>query len=150
MKRNELRQVNPLPQKGPVMISLKTNGNKVIDINNYRHNPKEKTSLSNNWVSDIIQPQQCTEDSIEIKDPLDFALTFWMVHETPDIENFLTQIHAALKPNGLLLITEPKFHVSLIQLAQEIDLAKKVGFTIKDRPKITFCHSVMLRKGNDI
>ena len=39
------------------MYSLKINGNKVIDISNYRHNPNKKTSLSNNWVSDIIQPE---------------------------------------------------------------------------------------------
>ncbi|MFC2089006.1 two-component regulator propeller domain-containing protein, partial [Calditrichota bacterium] len=38
------------------MYSLKLKENKVIDINNYRHNPKQKTSLSNNGVSDIINP----------------------------------------------------------------------------------------------
>jgi signal transduction histidine kinase/DNA-binding response OmpR family regulator/ligand-binding sensor domain-containing protein len=39
------------------MYRLTTRGNEVIDIKNYQHNPEEKTSLSNNGISDIIQPQ---------------------------------------------------------------------------------------------
>lgn len=97
-------------------------------------------------VLDIIQPQLCKEKEIGIAEPIDFALTFWMVHETPEKKQFLQQINAILKDSGLLLIAEPKFHVSSFQFEQEIDIAQSVGFRIKDEPKIAFSHSVLLEK----
>ncbi len=87
-----------------------------------------------------------TVADIGLTEPIDFALTFWMVHEIPDKQKILGQIHAILKDSGLLLIAEPKFHVSRSQFEQEKDIAREVGFTIKDEPKITFSHSVLLEK----
>ena len=62
-------------------------------------------------VRDIIRPHLCKEKEIGITQPVDFALAFWMVHETPDKKQFLQEISAILKDSGLLLITEPKLHV---------------------------------------
>lgn len=38
------------------MYSLKREENKITEIQNYQHNPNDRTSLSNNWVSDILKP----------------------------------------------------------------------------------------------
>ncbi len=100
-------------------------------------------------VLDTIQTHLCSETEIGISEPVDFALTFWMVHETQDKKAFLHQVRDALKGSGLLLITEPKFHVSRSQFEHEIDIAKDAGFRIKDEPKITFSHSVLLEKTGD-
>ena len=100
----------------------------------------------NAGVFDIIQPHLSKEEDIGLTEPIDFALTFWMVHEIPEKPQFLQQIHAVLKDSGLLLIAEPKFHVSRSQFDQEKDIARNVGFRIKEEPKITFSHSVLLEK----
>lgn len=100
-------------------------------------------------VFDIVQTRLCTQREIGVPEPVDFALTFWMVHETPEKKRFLQQIHAILKDSGSLLITEPKFHVSRLQFEQEIDFACNVGFRVKDAPKIAFSHSVVLEKVQD-
>ena len=97
-------------------------------------------------VFDIIQPHLSKEEDIGLTGPLDFALTFWMLHEIPEKPQFLQQIHAVLKDSGLLLIAEPKFHVSRSQFDQQKDIARNVGFRIKEEPKITFSHSVLLEK----
>ena len=41
----------------------------------------------------------------------DFVLAFWMVHEVPDQDAFLKQVHALLKPGGKFLLIEPIIHV---------------------------------------
>ncbi|NIO03848.1 MAG: methyltransferase domain-containing protein [Proteobacteria bacterium] len=100
-------------------------------------------------VSDIVQTRLCKENEIGIPEPIDFALTFWMVHEAPEIKPFLQQINDILKDSGLLLIAEPKLHVSRSQFEHEIDIARDIGFRIKDEPKISFSHSVLLEKAED-
>jgi ubiquinone/menaquinone biosynthesis C-methylase UbiE len=97
-------------------------------------------------VFDIIQPHLSKEDDIGLKGPIDFALTFWMFHEIPEKAQFLQQIYAVLKDSGLLLIAEPKFHVSWSQFEEEKDIARKIGFGIREEPTITFSHSMVLEK----
>ena len=103
----------------------------------------------NSGVFDIIQTHQCKEKEIGIPEPIDFALTFWMVHETTEKIQFLQQIHAILRDSGSLLIAEPKFQVSSFQFKKEIDIALNVGFRVKEEPKIAFSHSVLLEKAKD-
>jgi len=125
---------------------LKGNGKIIaVDIQKEMLEVLEKRARSAG-VFDMIQPRLSKEDDIGITEPIDFALTFWMVHEIPEKTRFLQQIHAVLKDSGLLLIAEPKFHVSESQFEEEKDIARKVGFGIKEEPKITFSHSVLYEK----
>jgi ubiquinone/menaquinone biosynthesis C-methylase UbiE len=105
-----------------------------------------KTRAVKAGVSDIIIPQLIDPRKLALKEPLDFALAFWMVHETEDNELFLKEVYESLKSGGLLFITEPKFHVSLKELNEEIEIAESIGFKVKERPNITFSHSVLLEK----
>jgi hypothetical protein len=71
-----------------------------------------------------------------------------VVHETPDIKKFLEQLYAILKPRGLLLITEPKFHVSRTQFEQELTVARATGFTVRDMPHIALSHAILFEKSS--
>jgi len=97
-------------------------------------------------LSAIIRTVLCQEDDIGIAPPLDFALAFWMVHETPDEAEFLSQLFQVLKPGGLLLMAEPKLHVTPARFEQEIALALRAGFLVKERPRIALSHAILLEK----
>ena len=99
-------------------------------------------------VHHIISPSQCSEDDLGINEPLDFALAFWMVHETPDIERLFGQIHATLKPGGLFFITEPRYHVSEAKYRRELTLAAKVGFAVKEEVVVKLSHATILKKAD--
>jgi ubiquinone/menaquinone biosynthesis C-methylase UbiE len=99
-------------------------------------------------VREIISPVQCGADNIGIDEPLDFALAFWMAHETPDVERFFAQVHSALKPGGLFFITEPKIHVSAEEYRRELEIAGKAGFTVAEEPPVRFSHAALLRKAD--
>lgn len=97
-------------------------------------------------LSGIVETHLCAPGAIGVTGPVDFALAFWMVHETPDVTAFLRQIHKILKPGGLLLITEPKLHVSRAEFTRELGYATAAGFSIADRPEIAFSHAAFLKK----
>ncbi len=90
-----------------------------------------------------------TEDSLCIgayEGKVDFALAFAVVHEVPDQEVLFRQIHGALKPGSLLLVAEPKGHVTQEQFQKTIDIAQRTGFGVERRLDISKSHSVLLKK----
>ena len=52
-----------------------------------------------------------------------------MAHEVDRLEHFFGEILAALKPEGSLLLVEPKVHVPERRYAEIVAAAKSVGFT---------------------
>lgn len=97
-------------------------------------------------VADIIETHQCFVDKIGIEEKLDFALAFWMIHETPDALDFLKQIHSLLKPDGILFLSEPRMHTSKECFDKVIADAQKTGFQIIKRPGIIMSKTVVLSK----
>jgi ubiquinone/menaquinone biosynthesis C-methylase UbiE len=98
---------------------------------------------------DRIDPRVCSEDSLGIEDygeRIDFALTFAVVHEVPDIPKLLGQIHYALKPEGMLLVAEPGGHVSKKRFREEELAAERVGFKSLERPEIWRSRAVVLER----
>jgi len=95
---------------------------------------------------DRIQVHKCSQDEIGFIDPVDFVLSFWMVHEVHNSRAFLEQIRDLLKNQGHLLIVEPYIHVSEEKFHQTEIESLQAGFSIKDRPKIGFSRSVLLCK----
>jgi len=108
---------------------------------------KAKKRAGRAGVADTIRFRQCRPDDITISETLDFAVAFWMLHETPDIGAFLDQVLAVLKPQGLLLVTEPRFHVSATEFAEELDIARQVGLAVMEEPGIAFSHAAVLAHG---
>ncbi len=92
----------------------------------------------------IIRTRQCMPHRIDVRDSIDFALAFWMVHETPEPKYFMQQIRSPLKSDGLLLITEPRLHVDLNTFEQELTMAEEVGFRVAQRPSIAVSHAALL------
>ena len=78
--------------------------------------------------------------------PFDFANTFWMIHETPDTGAFLRQIFDALRPGGLVLAAEPKFHVKADAFHAMTREAGGIGFIEHARPRVAFSLAVVLQK----
>lgn len=93
---------------------------------------------------DRITLHKCASDRIGLADQVDFAVAFWMVHETPDPHSFLSEVYSLLNPGGRFFIAEPKFHVPAKKFQETIDYAKRIGFEEIDRPKVAFSQAVVL------
>jgi ubiquinone/menaquinone biosynthesis C-methylase UbiE len=97
-----------------------------------------------NGVSDRVTCHLATKDSLLLRTKADFVLAFWMVHEVPDQQKFLTEIFNALNPNGLFLLVEPKMHVRAKDFSTTLDLAQNIGFSLKETPEIRLSRSALL------
>lgn len=94
-------------------------------------------------VSGRIKPYLANSDSLGNHSMADFVMAFWMVHEVPNKRAFLTEIFGFLKPEGLFLLAEPIFHVSKKSFLQTINVAREIGFIVKEMPKIRLSRSVL-------
>lgn len=97
-------------------------------------------------IANRINTILCKDDDIQMVDMVDFALAFWMVHETPDQNEFLKQIYSVMKHDGKLLIAEPKMHVTRKEFNTTVTVAKEIGFYKINGPEIHFSHSALLAK----
>jgi ubiquinone/menaquinone biosynthesis C-methylase UbiE len=97
-------------------------------------------------VAHRITTSLCDEKSIGINEKVDFALTFWMAHETPDEFSFFKQVHSILKKSGKFLLAEPKMHVTFTEFKKTLSLAQKLDLKIITSPKIYFSHTAVLEK----
>ena len=97
-------------------------------------------------VQERIKLQLTKSDSIGVSEPIDFCLAFWMVHEVPDRSRFLSEITSKLKPEGLMLIAEPRIHVSKEHFAKTLEIAKSAGLSVTDTPKIFLSYTALLKK----
>ena len=96
-------------------------------------------------VSGIIRPHKCEPDNLGVETPVDFVLAFWMVHEVPDAKLFFHQIRTCLKPDGRILIAEPRFHVSSERFQECMALAQASGLSLYETPSIKFSRSAVLK-----
>ncbi len=93
-----------------------------------------------------IRPLRTNENDIGIKDPVDFLRAFWMVHETPDIPAFFTQVRSILKEGGKLLFAEPRMHVSVRAFRETLDHARQAGLAVSEGPRIRMSRAVIVSK----
>ena len=97
-------------------------------------------------VTERVQLHQCTPDELGVDGPFDFALAFWMVHEVGRPESFLSEIYAALRPGGKLLIAEPRIHVTSKNFERTVSQAEGAGFSVLERPQVRVSRAVLLGK----
>jgi len=83
-----------------------------------------------------IRPILCSATSLGYSGPADFALAFHVAHEAPDVTRFLGEIHGLLKPQGKLLLVEPRFHVRAAAFEKTVEIARMAGFRILSEPQI--------------
>jgi ubiquinone/menaquinone biosynthesis C-methylase UbiE len=89
------------------------------------------------------------EDSLRIEaleEKVDFALAFAVVHEVPDQDRLFDQMHRSMKPGALLLVSEPKGHVTEEGFQRTIETARAKGFTVESSLNIKRNLSALLRK----
>ncbi len=91
-----------------------------------------------------ITLRQTPADRLELPELVDFALTFWMVHETPDPQVFLGQVHSLLKPGGKLLLVEPVIHVGQAAFDRTVRAAQAVGFTLLHPVQVKLSRAALL------
>jgi ubiquinone/menaquinone biosynthesis C-methylase UbiE len=80
---------------------------------------------------DRIQTVVCQAGDLGVAawaDCADLALAIHMVHEVPDVDNLMRQLHAVVRPGGRLLIVEPKGHVSSADFERTMARASAAGF----------------------
>jgi ubiquinone/menaquinone biosynthesis C-methylase UbiE len=100
-------------------------------------------------LADRIITRLTTGDSLQVEDfanRIDFVLLFAVVHEVPDQEKLFREVYSTLKDGSLVLISEPKDHVTADEFNQTLAKAKRVGFDVIASPEIKRNHSVVLRK----
>lgn len=85
------------------------------------------------------------KDRLAVDLKADFALAFWMAHEVADRERLFAEILAALKPGGLLLLVEPRMHVSESLFAEIVAAAESAGFERHGEEVIRLSRAVVLR-----
>jgi 2-polyprenyl-3-methyl-5-hydroxy-6-metoxy-1,4-benzoquinol methylase len=100
-------------------------------------------------LSGRIEALICNGHSIgldNIKEKIDFALAFAVVHEVSDPAGFFSEIHGAMKLTGRLLAAEPKGRVSEKDFDRTVSIAEQNGFIVTDRPQIRTSRVILLQK----
>lgn len=95
-------------------------------------------------VSRQLRTVLSTSEGFTLDEKADFVLAFWMVHEVPDQETFLQDIHGLLKPKGQCLLVEPKLHVTERAFSWTIEAAEKAGLRKKESPQVALSRAVLL------
>jgi ubiquinone/menaquinone biosynthesis C-methylase UbiE len=98
---------------------------------------------------DRITTVVASQDSLHLEayqSSVDFVFVFAVVHEVPDQGRLFEEAHRAMKPEGLLLFSEPKGHVKPLGFEKSVELAKSKGFGVIKAVDIWRYHSVLLRK----
>ena len=89
---------------------------------------------------------RCSQDDIKILEPIDFALTMWMVHEVPNRERFFKQLSEVIKPGGKYLLAEPIFHVTRELFNKICTEAETAGFKMVAKPKVGMSKAALFQK----
>lgn len=96
-----------------------------------------------------IDTRLATPDSMglaDLKGKVDFVLAFAMVHEMPSAERFFAQASESLKPRGLMLLAEPRGHVSQDHFEAEVAAARQSGLKMVTRLKVRRSWAAVLQK----
>ena len=107
-----------------------------------------KKSIARTGENNII-PHQCAHNTLRVEEwngTVDFALVFYMLHEVPDPERLIMELHAALSAEGKLLFVEPVLHVSGAAFQSSLKMITECGFTPEEEPKIPLSRAVTLRR----
>ena len=94
-----------------------------------------------------IFPHLCQADDIGIEIPIDFILAFWMIHEVPNQEHYFKQLKTVLAADRMILIAEPKMHVTAEAFERPLDIAQSCGLQFIESPPISFSRTALLGTG---
>jgi ubiquinone/menaquinone biosynthesis C-methylase UbiE len=97
-------------------------------------------------VEDRVHTLCASPDDIGIREPVDFVLAFWMVHEVKDIPRFFGQVSSVLKQGGRVLYVEPLFHVTERRFREILGYAQAADLHVGEAPHIALSRAAILIK----
>ena len=97
-------------------------------------------------VASRIRPHRCEADRIGLEDEVDFALAFWMLHETPDAGEFAAQVRGVLRPGRQFMVAEPAHHVWPKHFERLVDSVQAAGFRECGRPRVRFSRAALFER----
>ena len=100
----------------------------------------ERAGFGSRLTTHLAQP-----DRIGLAEPLDFAVSFWVVHEIRAQDRFFDELKTMLKPDAFFLLVEPKGHVGTADFQREIDTAQAAGFGMESEPRVGLSRAALLR-----
>jgi ubiquinone/menaquinone biosynthesis C-methylase UbiE len=83
---------------------------------------------------------------VDYEGKIDFALVFAVVHEVVDVPTFFAELSAALKPNAMCLLAEPKGHVTLREFEHSMAIAEQNGLHRVGSLEVTWSHASVLKR----
>lgn len=78
--------------------------------------------------------------------PYGFINMFYVLHEVDDQQKLMDTLYESMRPDGILLIVEPSFHVSSGEFLKELELAKDAGFKVVGKTRILLSRARVLTK----
>jgi ubiquinone/menaquinone biosynthesis C-methylase UbiE len=81
-------------------------------------------------VADRVEFHRCADSALGIETKVDFILTFYMVHESPQPLRLVDELSGLLKPGGFWFLAEPKFHVTKKAYRDILDYSEKRGLRV--------------------
>jgi len=93
-----------------------------------------------------VMPVLADRDVLNLDQEIDFALAFWMVHETPSPYRFFSQVAARLSDGAKLLVAEPRFHVPPERFAEILEDAGRTDLRILEHPPVGFSRTALLSR----
>jgi ubiquinone/menaquinone biosynthesis C-methylase UbiE len=97
-------------------------------------------------VGDRIETHRCQTNSLGVTGSVGFALAFYSLHEVPDAQSVIREIHGLIRPAGKFLIVEPIRHVNAAGFENLLSLSQEMGFTVTERPRIKLSRAALLLK----
>lgn len=92
-----------------------------------------------------IRPVLSNGLTFPVNDKIDFALTFWMLHEVPDKKLFLEQIKSVMKPGAVYFLVEPVIHVTKETFMKEVKIAESCGMKLAGFPEVGLSRAAVFR-----
>ena len=119
-----------------------------VDLQEEMLNKVRKKAAAKN-VAAVMAYHRCSGNriGIQLHDPADFILAYYVVHELPDAARFFEEVKHLLKQSGRCLVVEPRMHVGKSQFQKMIRTAKKLGLSVIERPNHKGGRSVLLALG---
>ena len=112
---------------------------------------KLRLKIRGSGLEQRITTVKCDKAEINVRECVDFILTFYMVHEVPDKVSLFRQLKAVLNATGKLLLVEPKlFHVSRPEFERTTAVAAESGFRVLPGPRLGLSWSAVLEPGGAV
>jgi len=100
-------------------------------------------------VNNRIEERLCSETTLgldDLKESVDFVLTFAVAHEVPDQKQLFSELFSILKPGGTLLLAEPTGHIPEAEFQVTLEAACESGLIKISEPEIRKSHTAVLKK----